>query len=79
MIGLTVAKKAATYGYKRYGIPGAVASGAIALAAYIGVRRALRSATDNADADVDVETLTQAVDEGSLEDVPGVGSERGNQ
>lgn len=47
MIGpLTAGKKAVTFGYKRYGIPGAIASGGAALAGDVLVRRALQAATD---------------------------------
>ncbi|MCH7659728.1 MAG: hypothetical protein IH933_03825 [Euryarchaeota archaeon] len=35
MVGvLAIAKKAATFGYKRYGVPGAVASVAVVLGGY---------------------------------------------
>ncbi|MDQ2048972.1 hypothetical protein RBH26_00585 [Natronolimnohabitans sp. A-GB9] len=77
MIGaLTAGKKAVTFGYKRYGIPGAIASGGIALAGYIAVRRALQAATD-ADEDslgaaVDADTLEAAIDRGGLEAVTDV-------
>ncbi|MFU8867936.1 hypothetical protein [Natronococcus sp.] len=47
MIGaLTVGKKALLFGYKRYGIPGAIVSGGIFLAGYVAVRRALRGGAD---------------------------------
>ncbi|MFC6719545.1 hypothetical protein ACFQGT_13850 [Natrialbaceae archaeon GCM10025810] len=78
----TLGKKAVTFGYKRYGVPGAVASGGVALAGYVIVRRALKSST-NADTDsvtsaIDAEGLERAVqdrglaavtDKGTLEDV----------
>ncbi|AGB38520.1 hypothetical protein [Natronococcus occultus] len=62
MIGaLTVGKKAVTFGYKRFGIPGAVASGGVALAGYVAVRRALRSVSESEDVDA-------AIDAGTIED-----------
>ncbi len=77
MIGaLSLGKKAVTFGYKRYGVPGAIASGGVALAGYVAVRRALRSAT-NADEDtlesaIDAESLTNAVEQEGLEAVTDV-------
>lgn len=71
MIGkYTLGKKAVKFGYKRYGIPGAVASGGVALAGYLVVRRALRSAT-RADSDdvasaVDAKAVKNAVEERGL-------------
>lgn len=47
MIGaFTVGKKALLFGYKRYGIPGAILSGGIALAGYVAIRRAIRGGAD---------------------------------
>ncbi|SDQ93321.1 hypothetical protein [Natronobacterium texcoconense] len=74
MIGAyTVGKKAVTFGYKRYGIPGAVASGGVALAGYVAVRRALRSRTDADDATlesaIDADSITSAVRNEGLEAV----------
>ena len=71
MIGaFTVGKKAVTFGYKRYGIPGAIASGGLALAGYVAVRRALQSATngsdDAIDSAIDAESLKNAVDDEGL-------------
>ena len=72
MIGaLSLGKKAVTVGYKRYGVPGAIASGGVALAGYVAVRRALQSAT-NADEEtlesaIDAESLTNAVEQEGLE------------
>ena len=71
MIGaLSIGKKAVTFGYKRYGIPGAIASGSIALAGYVAVRRALQSVTnddeDALESAIDAQSLQQAVDEGGL-------------
>lgn len=58
MIGaLTAGKKAATYGYKKYGVPGAVvagAGGAVGIvAAKKGVKAVARSAADDLDSDAD--------------------------
>ncbi|MXV64255.1 hypothetical protein GS429_19735 [Natronorubrum sp. JWXQ-INN-674] len=77
MIGaLTVGKKAVTFGYKRYGIPGAVASGGIALAGYVAVRRALQSATnaddDALDSAIDADSITNAVEQEGLQAVTDV-------
>ena len=59
----TPGKKAAKFGYKRYGVPGAVASGGAALAGYVVVRRALRSATKS---DADSDDIAAAVDAGAV-------------
>ncbi|GAB3664268.1 hypothetical protein [Halopiger thermotolerans] len=62
MIGaFTVGKKAVKFGYKRYGIPGAIASGGLVLVGYVAVRRALKSQTNADDA-----TLDSAIDAGSI-------------
>ncbi|ELY58285.1 hypothetical protein [Natronococcus jeotgali] len=69
MIGaLTVGKKAVTFGYKRFGVPGAVASGGIALAGYVAVRRALQSATESGDVDsaIDATTIEDAVEDDGM-------------
>ncbi|WP_265111485.1 hypothetical protein [Halosolutus halophilus] len=71
MIGaFTVGKKAVTFGYKRYGIPGAIASGGIALAGYVAVRRALRSMTasddESIDSAIDAATIKNAIDADGL-------------
>ncbi|NKE37065.1 hypothetical protein GWG54_14790 [Natronococcus sp. JC468] len=43
MIGAyTIGKKALLFGYKRYGVPGAILSGGVVLAGYVAVRRLLR-------------------------------------
>lgn len=55
----TIGKKAVQFGYKRYGIPGAVASGGAALAGYVVVRRALKSSTDSGD-------VASAIDAGEI-------------
>jgi hypothetical protein len=49
MVGvLAIAKKAATFGYKRYGVPGAVASVAVVLGGYYYLKKALSgSKSDN--------------------------------
>jgi hypothetical protein len=45
----TVGKKAVKFGYKRYGVPGAIAAGVAVLVGYLAVRRILDSER-NADA-----------------------------
>lgn len=77
MIGAyTIGKKAVTFGFKRYGVPGAVASGGAALLGYVLVRRALRSATaaddDSLTAAIDAESIRAAVDDRGLEAVTDV-------
>lgn len=74
MIGaFTVGKKAVTFGYKRYGVPGAIASGGIALVGYVAVRRALQAATeadeDSLGAAIDADSLEAAIDRGGLQAV----------
>ena len=71
MIGkYTLGKKALEFGYKRYGIPGAVASGGVALVGYVVVRRALRSSTragsDDVASAIDATALKDAVEERGL-------------
>jgi hypothetical protein len=69
MIGAyTIGKKAVTFGYKRYGVPGAVASGGAALAGYVIVRRALKSSTNggNVDSAIDAGEIQSAVEEKGL-------------
>lgn len=69
MIGTyTIGKKAVMFGYKRYGIPGAVASGGAALAGYLIVRRALKSSTSdgNVDSAIDAGEIQSAVEEKGL-------------
>ncbi|SEP64573.1 hypothetical protein [Natrinema salaciae] len=69
MIGAyTIGKKAVSFGYKRYGIPGAVASGGAALAGYLIVRRALKSSTngENVDSAIDAGEIQSAVEEKGL-------------
>ena len=66
----TLGKKALKFGYKRYGIPGAVASGGVALAGYVVVRRALGSSTkansDDIASAVDAGAVKRAVEEEGL-------------
>ena len=66
----TLGKKAAKFGYKRYGVPGAVASGGVALAGYVVVRRALKSSTNSHSGDVasavDAGAVKRAVEEKGL-------------
>ncbi|QCC59748.1 hypothetical protein DVR14_14385 [Natrinema thermotolerans] len=69
MIGAyTIGKKAVTFGYKRYGVPGAVASGGAALAGYLVVRRALQSSTNDGSVDsaIDAGEIQSAVEEKGL-------------
>lgn len=69
MIGAyTIGKKAVTFGYKRYGVPGAIASGGAALAGYLVVRRALKSSTDGGSVDeaIDANEIKSAVEEKGL-------------
>lgn len=49
MLGpLTIGRKAASWGYRKYGVPGAVATGAAGVAGYVAVRRLVRrAATDD--------------------------------
>ncbi len=62
MIGAyTIGKKAVTFGYKRYGIPGAVATGGAALAGYLVVRRALKRS-----ANADTTGVESAIDAGEV-------------
>ncbi|ELY62138.1 hypothetical protein [Natronolimnohabitans innermongolicus] len=77
MIGaLTVGKKALSFGYKRYGVPGAVASGGVVLVGYVAVRRALQAATEADEASIgaaiDAESLESAIDEDGIEAVADV-------
>lgn len=65
MIGLSLGKKAVTFGYKRAGIPGAIATGSAAAVGYVAVKRALKSNTNesNVDAAIDTGQIKSAVDE----------------
>ena len=79
MIGaFTVGKKAVTFGYKRYGVPGAGASGGVALLGVAAVTRARRAppaaADDSIAAALDAESIEAAVDERGLEAVTDVGT-----
>ena len=44
---LTIARKAMKFGYKRYGVPGALASGAIAVAGYLYLKKRLTASTNS--------------------------------
>ncbi|WP_226007618.1 hypothetical protein [Natrinema salinisoli] len=69
MIGAyTIGKKAVTFGYKRYGVPGAVASGGAALAGYLIVRRALKSSANDGTVDsaINAGEIQSAVEEKGL-------------
>ncbi|OAQ54690.1 hypothetical protein HTG_03775 [Natrinema mahii] len=77
MIGAyTIGKKAVTFGYKRYGVPGAIASGGAALAGYLVVRRALQSATSDGSVDsaIDAGEIQSAVEEQGLSAVTDTGT-----
>ncbi|OLZ40184.1 hypothetical protein A6E15_03945 [Natrinema saccharevitans] len=77
MIGAyTIGKKAVTFGYKRYGVPGAIASGGAALAGYLVVRRALKSSTSDGSVDsaIDAGEIQSAVEEQGLSAVTGTGT-----
>lgn len=61
MIGaITVGKKAAKYGYRKYGVPGAVVAGAGGVAAVVAVRNVVesRTETDDTDEESPLEVLT---------------------
>lgn len=77
MIGAyTIGKKAVKFGYKRYGVPGAVATGGAAMIGYVAVKRALKSSADgeNVDSAIDAGTIKSAVDEKGLSAVTDVGT-----
>ncbi|SDK20712.1 hypothetical protein [Natronorubrum texcoconense] len=79
MLGaLSVGKKAVSFGYKRYGVPGAVASGGAVLIGYVVVRRALQAATEadegSIGAAIDAESLEAAIDQNGLQAVTNVGT-----
>jgi len=77
MIGAyTIGKKAVQFGYKRYGIPGAIATGGAALAGYLIVRRALKSSTNggNVDSAIDAGEIQSAVEEKGLSAVTDTGT-----
>ncbi|ELY38443.1 hypothetical protein [Natronorubrum tibetense] len=79
MLGaLSVGKKAVSFGYKRYGVPGAVASGGAVLLGYVAVRRALQAATeadeDSLGAAIDAESLEAAIDQDGVQAVTNVGT-----
>jgi hypothetical protein len=65
MIGLALGKKAVKHGYKRAGIPGAIATGSAAAVGYVVVKRALRSRTgeENLDSAIDTDRIKSAVEE----------------
>ena len=65
---LTVGKKAAKFGYKRYGIPGAVAAGSTGVLGYLVVRRAVKSVVKRKDVSgvVDAGTIQSAVEADGL-------------
>lgn len=61
----TVGKKALKFGYKRYGLPGAVASGGAALLGYLALKRALKSRVGggNVESAIDPDAVKDVVDE----------------
>ena len=65
MIGLSLGKKAVKYGYKRAGVPGAIATGSAAAVGYVVVKRALRTRTgeENVDSAIDADRIKSAVQE----------------
>ena len=68
MIGLSLGKKAVKYGYKRAGVPGAIATGSAAAVGYMIVKRALKSRTDekNVDAAIDTSQIKSAVNKSGI-------------
>jgi len=75
---LSVGTKAISFGYKRYGVPGAVASGGVVLIGYVAVRRALQAATeadeDSLGAAIDAQSLEDAIDQEGIQAVTDVGT-----
>ncbi|WP_435154099.1 hypothetical protein [Haladaptatus sp. DFWS20] len=70
MIGpLTIGKKAAKFGYKRYGIPGAVVAGGAGTVGYLAVKRAVKSAVkrESVDSAIDAGTIQSAVAENGMD------------
>jgi hypothetical protein len=62
---LSIGKKAAKFGYKRYGIPGAVMAGGAGAVGYVVVRRAVKMAVGRKDVNgaIDAQTIQSAVNE----------------
>jgi hypothetical protein len=58
-VGYRVGKKVLKAGYKRYGIPGAIASGSAAALGYVVLKRTLGSRTESGD-------IESAIDVGAL-------------
>lgn len=65
MIGFALGKKALKVGYKRAGVPGAIATGSAAAIGYVVVKRALKSNTNggNIDAAINTDRIKSAVNE----------------
>jgi hypothetical protein len=65
---LTIGKKAAKFGYKRYGIPGAVMAGGAGAIGYVAVRRAVKIAVERKDVSgaIDAQTIQSAVNEDGI-------------
>ncbi|EMA53716.1 MULTISPECIES: hypothetical protein [Halococcus] len=62
MFAMTAVKKAATYGYKKYGIPGAIATGLGTLLGIRFIKRKLFSGSSSDDDEIDV---SEESDDGS--------------
>lgn len=57
MVGvLAIGKKAASFGYKRYGIPGAIATTLVALGGYMYLKKLLNEAGGDDGGDSDTES-----------------------
>ena len=62
MFAMTAVKKAATYGYKKYGIPGAIATG---LGTLLGIRFIKRKFFSGSSSDDDGIDVSEESDDGS--------------
>ncbi|RBI60298.1 hypothetical protein DMJ13_18325 [halophilic archaeon] len=64
-------KKALKAGYKRYGIPGAVATGSAAALGYVFVKRALKSSTErqNVASAIDIQALQSQISANGLDTI----------
>lgn len=68
MLGFTLGKKALKFGYKRAGIPGAIATGSAAAVGYTLVKRSLKSSTGekNVDAAIDTNQIKSTINDEGL-------------
>ncbi|MCU4925113.1 hypothetical protein OB905_03805 [Halobacteria archaeon AArc-dxtr1] len=68
MIVTAIAKKAMSVGYRRYGVPGAVALGVLTVAGYVLLRRLLDTTAqaEHTEQPIDVDTLWSAFDSGGV-------------